>query len=156
MSGPILLVDDDENDVFFMLDAFRKAGVDVPVHIAKDGQEASDYLAGKGPFENREQFPLPCLVLLDLKLPFVMGLDVLRTVRQQLKLTTIVIILSASREDADISAAYELGANAFLVKPTDISKLTELVQSLNLFWFKWNMAPRQCQREPAKDAPVHH
>ena len=155
MNGPILLVDDDENDVFFMLDAFRKAGVDVPVYIAKDGQEASDYLSGRGPFGDREQFPLPCLVLLDLKLPFVMGLDVLRAIRQQLKLTIIVIILSSSKEDADITAAYEIGANAYLVKPADISKLTELVQSLNLFWFKWNMAPRQCLREAGQESSVH-
>ena len=92
MSGPILLVDDDENDVFFMLDAFRKAGVDVPVQIVRDGKEATDYLRGSGSFSDRARFPVPSLVLLDLKLPFVMGLDVLKAIRHELKLPIIVIM----------------------------------------------------------------
>jgi CheY-like chemotaxis protein len=129
LSGPVLLVDDDENDLFFMLDAFKKAGVDVPVQIVRDGQEATDYLSGVGNFSDRTRFPMPSLVLLDLKLPFVMGLDVLRAIRQQLNLPIIVIILSASREDADISAAYRLGANAYVVKPSDLTKLTDTVST---------------------------
>ena len=142
MSGPILLVDDDENDVFFMLDAFKKAGVETPVQIVHDGKEATDYLNGKGNFSDRARFPVPSLVLLDLKLPFVMGLDVLRAIREELNLQIIVVILSASREDADINAAYRLGANAYVVKPSDISKLTDTVRALDLFWFKTNMPPR--------------
>ena len=142
MSGPILLVDDDENDVFFMLDAFKKAGVEIPVQVVKDGQEATNYLKGAGEFADRIRFPLPSVVLLDLKLPFVMGLDVLKAIRRDLKLSVIVIILSASREDADITAAYRLGANAYVVKPSDISRLTDTVHALNLFWLKTNMPPR--------------
>ena len=142
MSGPILLVDDDENDVFFMLDAFKKAGVETPVQIVHDGKEATDYLNGKGNFSDRARFPVPSLVLLDLKLPFVMGLDVLRAIREELNLQISVVILSASREDADINAAYRLGANAYVVKPSDISKLTDTVRALDLFWFKTNMPPR--------------
>ena len=142
LRGPILLVDDDENDVFFMLEAFKKAGVEIPVQIAKDGKEATDYLRGLGNFCDRARYPLPSIVLLDLKLPFVMGLDVLRAIREELKLPIIVIILSASREDADISAAYRLGANAYVVKPSDLSKLTETVYALHLFWLKTNMPPR--------------
>jgi DNA-binding response OmpR family regulator len=107
-----------------------------------DGQEATNYLNGTGNFSDRARFPVPSLVLLDLKLPFVMGLDVLRTIRQELNLQVIVVILSASREDADINAAYRLGANAYVVKPSDISKLTDAVRALDLFWFKTNMPPR--------------
>ena len=147
MSGPILLVDDDENDVFFMLDAFKKAGVETPVQIVHDGKEATDYLNGKGNFSDRARFPVPSLVLLDLKLPFVMGLDVLRAIREELNLQIIVVILSASREDADINAAYRLGANAYVVKPSDISKLTDTVRALDLFWFKTNMPPRTIRTE---------
>lgn len=147
MSGPILLVDDDENDVFFMLDAFKKAGVEAPVQVVHDGKEATDYLTGTGNFGDRGRFPVPSLVLLDLKLPFVMGLDVLKAIRQQLNLRIIVVILSASREDADINAAYRLGANAYVVKPSDISKLTDTVRALDLFWFKTNMPPRTFRAE---------
>src|SRR4026209_282034 len=125
MMQPILQVDDDPNDVFLLQHAMKKAGVANPVQVATDGQQAIDYLKGTGKFADREKFPLPCLVLLDLKLPYVMGLDVLKWIRQQPGMVVVVIKLTASAEDADISTAYRLGANAFLTKPSEASKLEE-------------------------------
>jgi CheY-like chemotaxis protein len=139
MSQPILLVEDDENDVTFMKMAFKKAGVDLPVHVAIHGQEALDYFQGTGKFAKREDFPLPCLVLLDLKLPFVMGLGVLKWIREQPELeSTVVIILSASSENQDIQTAYQLGANAYLVKPADLEKLYLMAHAIKDFWLTHN------------------
>src|ERR1051325_2718292 len=106
MERPILLVEDDPNDVFFLQQAMQKAGVLNPIQLASDGQESIDYFKGTGNFANREEFPLPYLVLLDLKLPQVMGLDVLKWLRQQPGVAAIVIILTSSREEADIATAY--------------------------------------------------
>ncbi|MBI3849005.1 MAG: response regulator [Verrucomicrobia bacterium] len=139
MSQPILLVEDDENDVTFMKMAFKKAGVDLPMHVATHGQEALDYFQGRGRFAKREDFPLPCLVLLDLKLPFVMGLGLLRWIREQPELeSTVVIILSASSDDQDVQTAYELGANAYLVKPADLEKLYLMAHAIKDFWLTYN------------------
>src|SRR6476660_8817113 len=106
----ILQVDDDPNDVFLLQHAMTNAGVTNPIQVATDGRQAIDYLSNTGKFADREKFPRPCLVLLDLKLPHVMGLDVLKWIREQTGPALVVIILSASAEDADIAAAYRLGA----------------------------------------------
>src|SRR6185503_19421880 len=113
MTSAILLVEDEENDVFFMQEAMKKAGVLNPIRVASDGQQAIDYFKGAGKLADREEFPLPCLVLLDLKLPYVMGLDVLKWIRQQPEAPAIVIILSSSREEEDIATSYRLGANGY-------------------------------------------
>jgi len=134
MTKPILLVDDDENDVFFMTEAFRKADVQHPVHVARDGREALEYLQHLA----EQKVAMPNLVILDLKLPFVMGLDVLKNIREELGLLCVVIIMSASAEKADVSSAYRLGANAYIVKPTDTSKLVEIVKSIDAFWLSQN------------------
>jgi DNA-binding response OmpR family regulator len=137
MTGPILLVEDDENDVFFMREAFKKAGVQKTIEVAKDGREAITYL------QQRVGTPadLPLLIILDLKLPFVMGLDVLQCIREELGLLTVVIVMSASAEKTDVSAAYRAGANAYLVKPTDTSKLVDIVKGMDAFWFSQNIFP---------------
>jgi two-component system response regulator len=137
----ILLVEDDDNDVFFFKIAMTKAGAGFPLQVAIDGQQAIDYLAGTGKFGNREAFPLPGLILLDLKLPLVMGLDVLKWIRQQHGSAPIVVILSSSQEENDVAAAYQLGANAYLVKPAEPSKLVDLVRSLTVFWLLQNTPP---------------
>src|ERR1043166_5515933 len=118
MMKSILLVEDDENDVFFFKYAMKKESLGNPLQVARDGQEAIDYLEGTGKFANREEFPMPYLIVLDLKLPFVMGLDVLKWIREQPQLSPIVVVLSSSPENADIEAAYRLGATAYLVKPS--------------------------------------
>jgi CheY-like chemotaxis protein len=135
----ILQVEDDPNDVFLLQRAMKKMGVTNPLQVASDGQEAIDYLQGAGKFADRRKFPLPCLVLLDLKLPYVMGLEVLRWIRQQPGAALPVVMLSASGEEADIAAAYQLGANAFLTKPSEASKLEEIVKAIKDFWLTYNI-----------------
>jgi len=143
----ILQVEDDPNDVFFLQRAMEKAAVANPIQIARDGQEAIDYLQGAGKFADRERFPFPSLVLLDLKLPFVMGLEVLRWIRKQRGMILPVVILTASREDADVAAAYRLGANAFLIKPSEASKLENMVKAIEEFWLTHNTLPHKCLPE---------
>ena len=137
----ILQVEDDANDVFFLQKAMKKVGVTNPIQVASDGQQAIDYLKGTGKFADRLQFPLPCLVLLDLKLPHVMGLDVLKWIRQQPELPVIVVILSSSKEEADIATAYRLRANGYLVKPPDLDKLLDMAKSIKDFWLTQNNPP---------------
>jgi len=143
----ILQVEDDPNDVFLMQHAMRRLGMANPVQVARDGQEAMDYLQGAGKFADRTTFPFPCLVLLDLKLPYVMGLDVLRWIRQQPGPALPVLMLTASGEDADIASAYNLGANAFLTKPSEASKFQEMVKAIKEFWLTHNTLPQQTYTE---------
>ena len=143
----ILQVEDDPNDVFFLKHAMKKAGVANPIQVAKDGQEAIDYLQGAGKFADRGKFPFPCLVLLDLKLPYVMGLDVLKWIREQPGMALVVLLLTASGEEADIAAAYHLGANGFLVKPSEAAKLEEIVKAINSFWLTHNTLPQEHYEE---------
>jgi len=137
----ILQVEDDPNDVFLLKHAMNKVGLTNPVQIATDGQEAIDYLDGKGRFADRARFPYPGLVLLDLKLPFVMGLEVLRWIRKQ------PVILTASAEGADIATAYGLGANGFLTKPSEVRKLEEMVKAIRDFWLTHNLLPQTSASE---------
>ena len=148
MIHPILHVEDRQEDVFPLQYAFKRAEITNPVQVVMDAQQAIDYLAGAGQFGNRRQFPLPCTVLLDLKLPHKMGLEVLRWIRQQPSLKRlIVIILSSSSHEGDIRQAYDLGANAFLVKPSGLDKLTEMCRALKEFWFIHNCPPLPCREE---------
>lgn len=138
--GPILLVEDNPDDVFFMQRACRSAGVANPLHVAEDGDKAIEYLSGAGKFANRAVYPLPCLILLDLKLPGKSGLEGLAWLRHQPKFTTnIVIVLTTSREPRDIQEAYRSGANAYLVKPTSPTQLAELVSAIKTFWIEYNV-----------------
>ena len=143
----ILQVEDDPNDVLFLQRAMEKAGVANPIQIASDGREAIDYLKGVGKFFDRGIFPFPSLVLLDLKLPYVMGLDVLRWIRQQPWAALPVIMLTASGEEADIVASYRLGANAFLRKPSEASQLVDIVKAIGDFWLTYNTLPHKCLPE---------
>jgi CheY-like chemotaxis protein len=154
---PILQVEDDPNDVLFLQRAMTKAGVENDVHVASDGQQAIDYLEGVGKFADRQKFPLPCLVLLDLKLPLVMGLDVLRWIRQQHGLLLPVVLLTASAQPADIATAYALGANGFLVKPSQAGKLEEMAKAIKDFWLTHNTLPVEThwQRMPAPERRPH-
>jgi CheY-like chemotaxis protein len=155
MSPTILLVEDDANDVYFMKHAVHEAGIANPLQVAQDGQEAMDYLGGLGPFADRQRFPLPSLVLLDLKLPRVMGFEVLKWIRQQPALKSIiVIILTSSEEEPDVDLAYRLGANSYLVKPSRPDKLTKLITTVKQYWLDLNRhAPqRMAPTEEAKQA----
>ena len=151
---PILQVEDDPNDVILLQHAMTKAGVVNPIQVATDGREAIDYLKGAGKFADRERFPLPCLVLLDLKLPYVMGLDVLKWIRQQPGAALIVLLLTASAQDADIATAYRLGANALLTKPSKASKLEDMARAIKGFWLTHNTLPRESHPEAASSGLV--
>ena len=143
MESPILLVEDDENDVFFTQHAMHRAGITNPVRVVRDGQQAIDYFESAFQPGGNGEFPLPGLVILDLKLPYVMGLDVLKWIRQQPELAPIVIILSASSDLADISTAYHLGANAYVVKPSEVRQLEVVAKSIKEFWLTHNTPPCQ-------------
>lgn len=147
MNQPILLVDDEENDLFFMTDAFKRIGID-NFRIANDGQQAVDYLTGAGPYADRTQYPEPKLVLLDLKLPFVMGLDVLKRVRERPN-GPVIIILSASSDMRDVANAYAAGANGYLVKPSSVDALLSVVKSIKDYWLTHNIPP-QTRRDPLR------
>ena len=141
MKKTILQVEDDPNDVFLFEHALRKVGVTNSIQVASDGQQAIDYLAGVGKYADRKAHPLPCLVLLDLKLPHVLGLDVLKWIREQPGAATVVLIMSASPDEADVAAAYRLGANGYLVKPSEASKRQDMARAIKDFWLAQNTPP---------------
>ena len=133
----ILLVEDNEDDVFFMQRAIRACGIEHHVQVAEDGQVAIDYLSGTGQYKDRQKFPLPFLIFLDLKMPRRSGLDVLQWIRTQPHLKTmLVLILTTSREDSDVQRAYELGVNSFLVKPPGADQLKDLVALIKSYWLE--------------------
>lgn len=139
-TGPILLVEDNPDDVFFMQRACKSVGLQNPLHVAEDGDKAIDYLAGAGRFADRAIYPLPCVTLLDLKLPGKNGLEVLAWMlgREEF-MTRVVIVLTTSREPRDIQEAYRLGANAYLVKPTSPTQLAQIVAAIKAFWIDHNV-----------------
>jgi len=142
-SDTVLIVEDNENDVFFMKRALSTAGFTNPLVIAEDGQQALDYLGGVGKYADQMTFPVPTLIFLDLKLPVKRGLDVLAWLRQQSHLReVIVIVLTSSSEPADIHQAYRLGANSYLVKPATTQRLTDMARALKLYWLEFNCSPQ--------------
>jgi CheY-like chemotaxis protein len=133
---PILLAEDEQNDVFLIKRAFQKAQLLNPIRVVSDGQEAISYLRGDGDYADRTRFPLPTLVLLDLKMPRMGGFDVISWVRQQPGLKRLpLVVLTSSRDGPDINRAYELGANTYLVKPVEFDGLVEMMKKLSLYWF---------------------
>jgi CheY-like chemotaxis protein len=139
MNPTILLVEDDDNDVFFFKRAAKLAGLTNPLHVAQDGRQAIDYLKGTGACADRSRFPMPSLVLLDLKLPLVMGLEVLKWIRAQPELrAVIVIVFTSSRLAPDIDTAYRLGANSYVVKPSSPSELQPMLAVIKQYWLDLN------------------
>lgn len=142
MNNCILHVEDEEADIFLLQRALKKAGVQLPLKAVTDGQAALDYLSGAEPFADRQQNPLPCLILLDLKLPKQSGFDVLKWLRQNANLRTIVVIvLSSSADPKDVDRAYELGANSFIQKPSDLEQTVRLAQVFKDWWLTYNRFP---------------
>jgi two-component system response regulator len=141
----ILLVEDSPDDVFFMKRALQLTGTPASVQVAEDGQVAIDYLRGVGPFANRTEFPIPGLVLLDLRMPRVPGFEVLKWLRENQEFNCIpVVVFSSSREESDMQQAYGLGANSYLVKTSDSKKLAALAKSLVDYWLGCNERPPAC------------
>jgi len=135
----ILLVEDVEDDVFFMRRALRQANISNPLKVASDGQVAIDYLSGLGKYGDRSQYPMPSLVFLDLKMPHKNGFEVLEWIRQHRELDTLtVIVLTSSSEERDIQQTYRLGARSFLIKPPSPEMLFDLMSALKNYWLNYN------------------
>lgn len=136
----ILVVEDEEDSVLLLESAFRKAQFSNPVHRVSHGALAIEYLT-QAVAKNRP-VPLPALILLDLKLPLVSGIEVLKWIRAHPTLySRVVIIFTSSAEPRDIAEAYKAGANSYLVKPTNLSSLTELANGLKNYWLRLNVPP---------------
>jgi CheY-like chemotaxis protein len=131
----ILIAEDDSNDVVILKKALERAGIKYPIHVVPDGQEAVEYLRGAGQYSDRTKFPFPNVVFLDLKMPRMTGFDVLEWSKNNPQCAVIpVIILTASKQEEDIKKAYEMGANAYLVKPSQIGDLQNMVKTSFDFW----------------------
>ena len=139
MSKVILLVEDNASDEKLTVFAFKKSGVSNEVVIVRDGAAALDYLFGAGKHADRDPSVLPSVVLLDLKLPKVDGLEVLRRIRADEGTKFLpVVVLTSSKEDEDVLHSYELGANAYVRKPVEFAKFAEAAKTLGLFWLLLN------------------
>lgn len=133
----ILVAEDDPNDVFFLRRAFQKAEVKCQILDVPNGQEAIYYLQGKPPYNDRTNYPLPQLLLLDLKMPLMSGFDVLEWLQGQLELAELpALILSSSAHEEDVTGARRLGARDYHVKPSDLTQLTQLAHELQAKWLQ--------------------
>lgn len=150
----ILQVEDDPNDVFLVCHSLRKSGITAEIQVVTDGQQAINYLQGAGKYADRIKYPWPAFVLLDLKLPRVMGMEVLKWIRRESKVPLVVIIMSASNDDTDIATAYALGANAFLTKPAQSNKLELMLKAASDFWLTYNTPPQELAPESPMEGVV--
>lgn len=138
----ILLIEDNPSDVELAQRAFKKGHILNQLVVASDGQEALDYLLGTGSYTGRDTSELPTLTLLDLKLPKVSGLDVLRRIRSEpITRRMPVVILTSSREEQDMAASYDLGVNSYIRKPVDFGQFVQSVAQLGLYWLVLNEEP---------------
>ena len=138
----ILLVEDDPDDVKLTLKALQKSRVANTVEVVWDGVEALDYLFGRGKFAARDKSMMPQLILLDLKMPKMDGLEVLRRIRSDERTKLLpVVILTTSTEDRDRIESYKLGANSYIRKPVDFHQFADAVEQLGLYWLVLNEAP---------------
>lgn len=144
MSEPvkILLVEDNPNDVELALHAFKKHRLSNSVHVVRDGEEALDFLFCRGAWSDRDKSSGPRIILLDLKLPKVDGLEVLRQIKGDPSTrTTPIVVLTSSSEEPDIEECYRLGVNSYIVKPVDFDQFSEAVAQLGFYWLLLNVAP---------------
>jgi CheY-like chemotaxis protein len=138
----ILLVEDDPNDVLLIQRAFQKAGLRDCLKVVRDGEQAIDYLGGRRIYGDRQRFPLPFLLLLDLKMPGTDGFEVLQWVRANGDLKRLlVVVLTSSNLQADVDRAYELGANSYLVKPVEFDDMVNLIRRFEVYWTEINRIP---------------
>lgn len=138
----ILLVEDSSADAELTLHALRKNPLINRIHIARDGEEALNFLFCREPFQERTIEPLPQLILLDLKLLKVDGLSVLRTLKENSRTRAIpVIVLTSSTEEKDLARSYQIGANSYIQKPVDFDRFREIVHNIGLYWLLVNQAP---------------
>ena len=146
----LLLVEDDPNDILLIQRAMSKGGLVNPLRVVRDGEEAVAYLAGRGLYADRGRHPMPSLILLDLKLPRKSGLEVLEWLRGREEMRRVpVVVLTSSKESADINRAYELGVNSYLVKPVGFEDLLEMVKAIGMYWMILNKGP-ESKAEPVR------
>lgn len=140
----ILIVEDNPDDIFLIRRALTRARIANPVYFLKNGEEFINYLSGKGEFADRKKYPLPILILMDLKLPRISGFELIEWIRSQEKPISLIpiVVFTTSSQDSDINKAYELGANSYLVKPFSMEGLIEVVKGLELYWVSLNNPPR--------------
>jgi CheY-like chemotaxis protein len=138
----VLVVEDDPYDAKLIVRAIEKARMLNPVEIVRDGEAAIEYLTGQDPYADRPRYPLPVLILLDLKLPKLDGFEVLQWIRSQSGLRRVpVVVLTSSSISADVGRAYDLGANSYLVKPVGADELIGLLKTIELYWLVTNTKP---------------
>ena len=138
----ILLVEDNPSDIDLTIRAFERSHIANRLVVAEDGQEALDYLWAKGKWAGRNISDLPALTLLDLKLPGISGLDVLRRIRGEARTRRMpVVILTSSREEQDIAASYDMGVNSYIRKPVDFNQFAKCAEQLGLYWLLLNERP---------------
>jgi len=144
----ILLAEDDDNHVALIRRAFKLSGLLNPLYVVRDGEEAIAYLKGEEAFANRDGYPWPGLLLLDVKMPRQDGFQVLEWIRQQPDLKRLpVVVLTSSEEIRDVNRAYDLGANSFLVKPLRMEDFMRLTEAIHGYWLRVSSTP-QVQRPP--------
>src|ERR1700744_3765613 len=136
---PILYAEDEENDAFFLKRAFKQAQIPNPLIVVPDGQSAIDYCDGQGSYADRNRFPVPGMLLLDLKMPKKTGMEVLLWLRQHSSLSSLpVVILTSSMQEEDINLAYRNGANGYLVKQSDPDELLVMVRAIQDYWLSFD------------------
>ena len=149
----ILVVEDREDDILLIQKAFEKAGVQNPVYFVRNGDEALAYLSGEWKYANRAEYPLPVLVLLDLKLPGMDGFEVLAWIRRQEGLRALpVVVLTSSTALSDVNRAYQLGANSFFVKEIEFQNSVELSRLLQNYWLFKVRNPQTSRPDRKPDA----
>jgi len=152
----ILIAEDDENDAFLIERAFQEAGIENPLQLVRDGQEAIEYLEAARRSAERGEHRAPVLLMLDLKMPRMTGMDVLRWLHGQPILKCLpVIVFSSSANQSDVERTYLLGANAFVTKPSSTEQRTALARFIKGFWLEFNQPPLMCTEGFAAAQKVH-
>lgn len=141
MEQRYLIAEDDENTQLLIVRAFKVLELAVPKHFVSDGEEAIEYLAGTGRYTNRKLYPLPTLMLLDLKMPRKNGLEVLSWIRSSPVRDLVVIMFTGSDMESDVREAYRLGVNSFVHKPVSFTNFTQMISSIHHYWFGCNHFP---------------
>ncbi|WP_224999030.1 response regulator [Cesiribacter sp. SM1] len=139
----ILLVEDNPNDIALTLRAFKKQQANCDVVVVRDGAEALDYLFCTGDYQGRDLDKMPALVLMDLKLPKIDGLEVIRRIREHNSTRFLpVVVLTTSEENTDLLECYSLGINSYIRKPVDSDNFDQVIRNLSLYWLKFNITPK--------------